>query len=131
MRTSSSMTCIDNGYQILIASMRNTVQAQLGLFEKANCKVIVSCHSLDQSLQPLFTASGVRQVQAPTLDDILDNQSVPHYEYKKSPDKNVLMIVHTSGSSGKIHLYLAGKKALIKYRQPKTNILHPRYHQIL
>lgn len=92
-------------WQILIASLRNTVQAQLGLFERADCKVIVSCQSLDQSLQPLFAASPkTRKVHSPRLDDILAEDLVPHHAYHvplEGADNNKVIILHTSGSSGK------------------------------
>ncbi len=92
-------------WQILIASLRNTVQAQLGLFERANCKVVVSCQSLDQSLQPLFASSPkVRKLHSPRLEDILAEDLVLHHAYHvplEGADNNNVIPLHTSGSSGK------------------------------
>jgi acyl-coenzyme A synthetase/AMP-(fatty) acid ligase len=90
--------------QILIASLRNTVDAQLSLFEKANCKALVSCSSLSLVLQPLFSASeNVQKIQAPDLDEVLAEDEVPHYAYEKTFDEvaeTIFLVLHTSGSSG-------------------------------
>lgn len=92
------------GSQILIASLRNTVEAQLSLFEKVGCKSLVSCSSLSQILKPLFASSGnIRKVQAPDLDEILAEDKVRHYTYEKTFEEEVsrtCIHVHTSGSSG-------------------------------
>jgi acyl-coenzyme A synthetase/AMP-(fatty) acid ligase len=92
------------GSQILIASLRNTVEAQLSLFEKVGCKSLVSCSSLTQGLRPLFTSSGnIRKVQAPDLDEILAEDKVRHYIYEKTFEQEAsrtFIHLHTSGSSG-------------------------------
>jgi hypothetical protein len=64
----------------------------------------VSCSSLTQNLEPLFAATRtVRKIQAPSLEDLLDEELVPHYAYNKTfedvADEKFLFI-HTSGSSG-------------------------------
>ncbi|CZR62914.1 related to nonribosomal peptide synthetase MxcG (component of the myxochelin iron transport regulon) [Phialocephala subalpina] len=98
------LATMKTGRKILIASLRNTIQAQLGLFERANCKVIVSCQSLNQSLQPLFAASPqVRKLHAPRLDDILAGDAVPHFAFHEpleSAENSKVITLHTSGSSG-------------------------------
>jgi hypothetical protein len=80
------------------------VDAELSLFAKVNCKVLVSCSSLDRSLQPLFAASEhVRKVQAPALDEVLAEDPVSHYEYNETYETasdDTIVHIHTSGSSG-------------------------------
>jgi hypothetical protein len=90
--------------QNLITSLRNTVEAQISLFERVGCKVVVSCSSLAQNLEPLFAATqNIRKIQAPSLEDLLDEELVPPYAYNKTfedvADEKFLFI-HTSGSSG-------------------------------
>ena len=90
--------------QILFPSLRNTVDAQLSLFEKLSCKVLVTCPSLAQPLKPLLsTPSKIRKIQAPTLDEFLSEEPVPHYSYDKTFENvsdKPLGFLHTSGSSG-------------------------------
>lgn len=90
--------------QILISSLRNTIDAELSLFERVNCKVLVSCSSLNRSLQPLFAASeDVQKVQAPELEELLAEDSVSHYDYNKTFEtagNDTIIHIHTSGSSG-------------------------------
>jgi hypothetical protein len=82
------------------------VDAQFSLFEKLNCKVLVTCPSLAQPLKPLLSAPGkFRKIQAPTLDEFLSDETVPHYSYDKTFDSvsdKPLGFLHTSGSSGMI-----------------------------
>ncbi|PVH86351.1 acetyl-CoA synthetase-like protein [Cadophora sp. DSE1049] len=97
------MATMKTGRKLLFASPRNTIRAQRSLFEKINCKAIVLCSSLNQSLQPLIAASGLRHIQAPKLDDLLAEYLAPHYAYDTtwgnlSNDK--FLTIHTSGSSG-------------------------------
>jgi acyl-coenzyme A synthetase/AMP-(fatty) acid ligase len=84
--------------------LRNTVDAQLSLFEKANCNVVVSCSTLVQVLQPLFSALGNTQnIQAPSLDEVVAQDEVPHYALEKTFHEvadTIFLVLHTSGSSG-------------------------------
>ena len=90
--------------QILISSLRNTVDAELSLFEKVNCQVLISCSSLNRSLQPLFaTSEHVRKVQTPELDGLLAEDPVSHYDYNvtyETASDDTIVHIHTSGSSG-------------------------------
>ncbi|KAL2062092.1 hypothetical protein VTL71DRAFT_6358 [Oculimacula yallundae] len=91
------------GRRVLFASPRNTIRAQMSLFEKTNCKTIVTCSSMDQSLRPLFETAGLRHLKAPKLDDLLHGDNVPHYKYETTWEESTtskFLILHTSGSSG-------------------------------
>ena len=93
--------------QILFPSLRNTVDAQLSLFEKLDSKVLVTCPSLAQPLKPLLSAAGkFRKIQVPSLDALLSDEPAPHYEYDETFETvsgKPVVFVHTSGSSG-MHL---------------------------
>jgi hypothetical protein len=89
-----------------MASLRNPVAAQLSLFEKVNCKAVVTCSSLAQGLKPLLdSCARMRMIRAPTLDELLDEEAVPHYAfdatYEEVAHKKTITF-HTSGSSGEI-----------------------------
>ncbi len=89
--------------QLLLASPRNTVKAQLSLFAKINCRTIVLCSSLGQSFQPLIAASKLRRVTAPGLEELLAENLVPHYAYDTTWEQlsdEKFLTMHTSGSSG-------------------------------
>lgn len=123
--------------------LRNTVDAQLSLFDRVNCKVLISCPSLNQSLQPLFTASSkVRKVRVPSLDDTLAEDPVPHYEYDQtleSAANEPFLHLHTSGSSGNPKPISGNKKYLASFDtakllpqdqggSPRSNFLNVRTH---
>lgn len=90
--------------QILFPSLRNTVDAQLSLFEKLDCKVLVTCPSIAQPLKPLLSCVGnFRKIQAPSLDDLLSDEPAPYYNYDQifeTVSDKPLVFLHTSGSSG-------------------------------
>ena len=80
------------------------MDAQLSLFEKVNCKNIISCPSQDQILQRLLRAvPHICKVHAPTVSSILANESVPHYPYEATfetaANYNIVTLL-TSGTSG-------------------------------
>jgi acyl-coenzyme A synthetase/AMP-(fatty) acid ligase len=78
---------------------------------------------LNQSLQPLFTAlSKVRKVRAPSLDDILAEDPVPHYEYNQtfeSAPNEPFLHLHTSGLSGNPKPISGNKKYLASFDTAK------------
>jgi hypothetical protein len=80
------------------------MEAQLALFERTNCKTIVSCSSYSQILQPLFEAGDYAgKVQAPGLDDVLADERVPEYLLRETFDSisdQTFVFLDTSGSSG-------------------------------
>lgn len=108
---------------MLVTSLRNTVQAQLSLFERVNCRVLISCASLAQSLQPLFEASErLRKVQAPTLEELLNEETAPHYSFDRSYEavaNKKLLTFHTSGSSGKFSFAIIVEHLLRILGNPK------------
>ncbi|KAE9365218.1 putative NRPS-like enzyme [Stipitochalara longipes BDJ] len=92
------------GRKILFASPKNTVEAQLSLFEKVNCKNIISCHSQDRMLEHMLNAGPhIHKVHAPTLYSILTVDYVPHYPYEvtfRTAANYDIVTIHTSGTSG-------------------------------
>nr|ASK38699.1 putative nonribosomal peptide synthetase-like protein [Paecilomyces divaricatus] len=99
-----SVAAIKTGRKMLQPSMRNTVEAQQLLFQRIGCKTIAYAATLEKSLHPIFTSiSGLQTKQAPSLEDFLSEDVVPHFEYKGSYEKltdEPLIYFHTSGSSG-------------------------------
>ncbi|TVY80570.1 Non-canonical non-ribosomal peptide synthetase FUB8 [Lachnellula suecica] len=90
--------------KILICSLRNTVEAQSSLFNRAHCKALVFCSSLNQSLLGLFSVlDDVREFEAPGLEEILAEDLVAHYNYDETYEtagNDAIIHFHTSGSSG-------------------------------
>jgi acyl-coenzyme A synthetase/AMP-(fatty) acid ligase len=59
---------------------------------------------LDTGLRLLFVAAdNVRKLRAPSLDEILAEDLVPHYAYERNFEEvadETIINIHTSGSSG-------------------------------
>jgi hypothetical protein len=106
--------------QILIAS-QNTVKAQLSLIEGVHCKSIVSCSSQDQVLKPLFdSVPHIRKSHAPTLESIIDENTVPHYHHEvtfETAPNYEIVTVHTSRTSRDPKPIVMSTKAIAKMDQ--------------
>lgn len=120
--------------QILFPSLRNTVDAQLSLFEKLNCKVLITCPSLAQPLKSLLSAPRkFRKVQAPSLDDLLAEEPVPHYSYDQtfeSTSNKPFLFMHTSGSSGTSIVDILSAHTDEQARKPEANCVEHDFHKL-
>jgi hypothetical protein len=108
------------------------MDAQLSLFERLSCKVLITCPSLAQPLKPLLsTPSKIRRIQAPTLDEFLSEEPVPHYSYDKTFENvsdKPLGFLHTSGSSGRISSNIPLPALTACCRKSKANQLEYEVH---
>lgn len=78
--------------------------AQLSLFERANCKIMVYCSTMASNLQPLLNAcENIPKYEFINFTDLLAEESVDHYAYD-TPFEHVpnvpLWTLHSSGTSG-------------------------------
>lgn len=80
------------------------MDAQLSLFEKANCNSLVYCSSVGPVFQPLFEAAGhVRKIEGLGLEEVLAEEPVRHYSYDlpfEHTSNLPFATLHSSGSSG-------------------------------
>ena len=122
-----------NSGQILLPSLRNTIDAQLSLFEKVGSKVLITCPSLAQQLKPLHSAPAkFKSIQAPTLNELLSEKLVPHYSYEKTFEEvsvKPMLFLHTSGSSGMLPSLFEKRLLIAKIRKPKTDQLEHEVHK--
>ncbi|KAF4632064.1 hypothetical protein G7Y89_g6066 [Cudoniella acicularis] len=128
------LAVMKTGRQILICSLRNTVDAQIALFQRANCGSLVSCSSLKQSLLSLFDASkDVRKLEAPSLDEVLATNSVPHYVYDvnfETLSNSPIIHIHTSGSSA-FNMYPAQYEMILVLGHPDVPMSAPYVSELL
>lgn len=88
----------------MLPSLRNTIPAQITLFERTSTRIILYGSELEKNLQPLFAAvPAIEKRQALEYKEIIDETSVPHYESRELSDEKFhepMFLLHTSGSSG-------------------------------
>lgn len=91
------------GRPILLPSPRNAVQNTAALLEQTECKTIFYSGDLstqEPELQKLIP--GLKMISVPSLTE-MTTAKTEHYPYTKTWDearKDVVLIVHTSGSTG-------------------------------
>ncbi|KAJ9348646.1 putative NRPS-like enzyme [Paecilomyces variotii] len=99
-----AVAAVKTGRKILVPSPRNTVEAQQLLFDRIGCKTILYASALEKSLQGLFSSiPGLQRKQVPSLEDLLREEPVPHFEYTTTYETltdEPVVYFHTSGSSG-------------------------------
>ncbi|KAL1847203.1 putative NRPS-like protein biosynthetic cluster [Paecilomyces lecythidis] len=99
-----AVAAVKTGRKILVPSPRNTIEAQQLLFHRIGCRTILYASALEKSLQGVFSSiPGLRRQQVPSLQDLLKDEPVPHFEYTTTYDTitdDPVVYFHTSGSSG-------------------------------
>ncbi|OKL63405.1 hypothetical protein UA08_01778 [Talaromyces atroroseus] len=99
-----SMAATKTGRKIMLPSLRNTIPAQITLFERTNTRIILYGGELEKNLQSLFAAvPAIEKREALGYQELIDETSVPHYEAQELSDEKLhepIFLLHTSGSSG-------------------------------
>lgn len=74
------------------------------LFDRTGCKTIVYASTIEKILHGLFdSVLGLQHKQAPSLQEFLNEDPVPHFAYTATYEtltNDPVMYLHTSGSSG-------------------------------
>ncbi|OAA57976.1 Male sterility, NAD-binding protein [Niveomyces insectorum RCEF 264] len=94
---------IKTGHQLMIPSVRNSLQQSLAVFEEASCNLLYYTPEMATVVRQLQDARpGLRIFEVPALDSLLSATS-KHYPYdKKWADARTdpIIIAHSSGSTG-------------------------------
>ena len=79
----------------------NSLAGHLNLFESCDCKDIITAREI--RIDDILSSRPMRRLTMPELNELLDEEVVPHYPYEKTFDQAKLdayMVLHTSGSTG-------------------------------
>lgn len=85
-----------------MTSDRNSVAAQLSLFDDLNCTTIVTTNPPVPAAAAIVTERSMNIVDLPTLEELL-SKTYPKYPYDKdfaSSRDDIAFVCHTSGSTG-------------------------------
>ncbi|CEN61108.1 hypothetical protein ASPCAL07772 [Aspergillus calidoustus] len=111
------MGAIKAGYKALFISPRNSVEAQVNLFEKTDCNLLYHEKSLSAMVRPWVDGRpGMKSVAIPQFDEMISTEAAP-FAYTKTfaeAEWDPFVVLHTSGSTGlpKPVNILQGKMAL-------------------
>jgi acyl-CoA synthetase (AMP-forming)/AMP-acid ligase II len=87
---------------MLLTSPRNSLEGQLDLLNKTDCKVILSARGYN--IQPeLLSQSGASLLHVQELEELLATGEINKYNFSKSFEaavKDPFVVLHTSGSTG-------------------------------
>ncbi|CVL06949.1 related to nonribosomal peptide synthetase MxcG [Fusarium mangiferae] len=100
-----NLACVKVGYQVIFLSPGNSIEAALGLLQATKCSLWV--HPVDcppyQLVDKIQQTWELRIMEIPTVAELLDASSSPHYPYTKTYDEamgDTFYILHTSGTTG-------------------------------
>ncbi|KAI0546766.1 acetyl-CoA synthetase-like protein [Xylaria curta] len=88
------------GYKILFTSPRNSHEGHAQLFKETCCTTLL-CDSM-LNLRSLAQIPSLKVIPAPTLQDLLVNEDIPHFPYEKQFDEvkdDPCIVLHTSGTT--------------------------------
>ena len=68
---------------MFLTSPRNSVAAQINLFDKLNCRVILSPSPRPPPVTTILATHEIRVVEVPTVDDLL-GKNHPHFLFDKT-----------------------------------------------
>lgn len=95
------------GHSILLISPRNSIEGDLNVIDKSSCStwLVPSQYHRFQNIAKIFAArKNMRVVQVPEASELLDQAPVRSYPFNKTfkeAEKDPLMVLHSSGSTGK------------------------------
>jgi acyl-coenzyme A synthetase/AMP-(fatty) acid ligase len=87
--------------KLFLPSPRNSVEAQVNLFNKTSCEVLITIPS--NKVKEYLEQRPMRLLYVPELEKLLEQGEVPRYPFTKTFEEakdNPLMVLHTSGSTG-------------------------------
>jgi acyl-coenzyme A synthetase/AMP-(fatty) acid ligase len=79
----------------------NSLAGHLNLFAHCDCQNIVAARGI--SIDDLLSSRPMRHIKMPELNELLNEEVVPHYLYEKTFEQARLdpyLVLHTSGSTG-------------------------------
>ena len=97
------LSAMKTGYKILLASPRNSQDAQVSLLKSTRCKKFLHTPEFAPQMQALaMHHSELRPVELPSLDETLQPEPVskPYYNFRRPREDDVALILHSSGSTG-------------------------------
>ncbi|KAJ5427066.1 hypothetical protein N7465_002136 [Penicillium sp. CMV-2018d] len=97
------LSAMKMGYKILLASPRNSQDAQVSLLKSTLCKKFLHTPEFAPQLQALaMHHSELNPVEMPSLNEILQPESAsnPYYNFRRPREDDVALILHSSGSTG-------------------------------
>lgn len=88
--------------QLFLTSPRNSVAAQVDLFAKLQCNILLSSSPRPPAVESLRNQDGLRIVEVPEVSFFLDAEHLhfPFQKYWPEARSEPLFVVHTSGSTG-------------------------------
>ena len=97
------LASIKTGHPLLLPSPKNALLNTVSLLESTSCKVLFYSEPLGEQVVALSKlVSDLEIIRIPSLEEMV-NTNAEHYPYTKSWEEaknEVVMIVHTSGSTG-------------------------------
>ncbi|KAL1615560.1 putative NRPS-like protein biosynthetic cluster [Diplodia seriata] len=98
------LACAKTGYKLLLPSPRNSIDAQLYLFDRTECSVLLR-GPRSNLVQGILEARRMRCLTAPSLTELLDEGGdvVERFPYDKSWEEardDPIVVLHSSGSTG-------------------------------
>lgn len=97
------LSAMKTGYKILLASPRNSQDAQVSLLKSTLCKKFLHTPEFAAQMQALVMHhSELNPVEIPYLDEILQPEpaSKPYYKFRRPREDDAAIILHSSGSTG-------------------------------
>ena len=67
---------------MFLTSPRNSVAAQINLFNRLKCKVILSSYPRPPPVTTILAAHKLRMLEVPSVHDLIDKKH-PHFAYEK------------------------------------------------
>jgi hypothetical protein len=111
---------------VLIPDGRVTNEGLKGLLDSTNCKVWL--YAADDAGGPLVgPGSGLKICALPSLTWMLDSEEQPRYPYDKIFDEakwDEMLIIHTSGTTGKHTQNSCSRRVLIYLRRAEADFPH-------
>ncbi|KAF2446773.1 NRPS-like enzyme [Karstenula rhodostoma CBS 690.94] len=100
--TALLLGAVKAGYVAFFTSPRNSVAAHGALFDKLQCKILLTPEPAPPATEHIISAHPIKHLHVPSVTDLLEKE-YPHYTYNKTyaaARTDPLVVVHTSGSTG-------------------------------
>ncbi|KAI1349456.1 hypothetical protein F5Y01DRAFT_289187 [Xylaria sp. FL0043] len=97
------LAAVKAGYQALFVSPRNSQEAQLSLFDKTDCHILVFPKSHRAVVQPWLQEREMRAIETGPIENWFPEEDVEPVPYSKTFEEaewDPLCVLHTSGSTG-------------------------------
>ncbi|KAI0150728.1 nonribosomal peptide synthetase [Xylariaceae sp. FL1272] len=98
-----TLAAIKTGYKVLFVSPRNSMEGQMSLLEKTDCRIMAFPKTHRKIVQPWLEEREMKAVEVGTLESWFPEEEVEHIPYEKTWEQwewEPLVVLHTSGSTG-------------------------------